>query len=211
MSEYPKIISNFISNEEITRIESFLDSIATPAPHMDALRVCLGYQNSMIASKIGYEHPVLNGYGSGEHSETVKDIGNILLRTKSVLEEEFGQAMDTVNFLYQQLLEGGFNRLHSDSTNLDGTPLSDDGTPEETEWSALLYLTSGGGEDFEGGELIFPKQELTYVPVKGDLVFFIGDVHHPHRVAKVTSGVRSTLVSFFARKGNVSEVIAFHD
>lgn len=208
MSNYPKIISNFISDEEAERIEKFLSSIAKPAPHMGSLNTALGYQNSNIASKIGYSQPAISGYESGEHAQTVKDVGDILIRIKSVLETEFDQEMDTVNYLYQQLLEGGFNMLHSDSTKLDGTPLSDDGTPEETEWSALLYLTSGN-EDFQGGELIFPKQELTYVPVKGDLVFFIGDVNHPHRVAKVTEGVRSTLVSFFGRKGNTSDVIAF--
>lgn len=210
MSEYPKIKSNFISDEEIVRLENFLDSIAKTSPHNEYLRTALGYQNSNIASLVGYSELALNGYESTEHAQTVKDIGAILLRIKAVLEEEFGQEMDTVNYLYQQLLEGGFNMLHSDSTNLDGTPLSDDGTPEETEWSALLYLNSGN-EEFEGGDLIFPKQELTYTPVKGDLVFFIGDVHHPHRVSKVTKGVRSTLVSFFGRKGNTSDVVAFVD
>ena len=208
MSKYPKIISNFISNEEIARIESFLGSIAETAPHNEHLKVALGYPSSNFASLVGYSQLALNGYESTKHAQTVKDIGDILLRIKAVLEEEFGQEMDTVNYIYQQLLEGGFNFLHSDSTNLDGSPLSEDGTPEELEWSALLYLNSGN-KDFGGGELIFPKQNLTYVPVEGDLVFFVGDVDHPHKVTKVTSGVRSTLVCFFGKKGNTSDASLF--
>jgi predicted 2-oxoglutarate/Fe(II)-dependent dioxygenase YbiX len=106
--------------------------------------------------------------------------------------------------------EGAFNPLHSDTTNLDGTPLQPDGTPEELEWSGLLYLNNNG-EDFEGGTIYFPKQDVEILPKAGDLVLFPGDVHHVHEVPEVTKGKRKNLVFFYGREGVVGSDKNFFD
>lgn len=95
-----------------------------------------------------------------------------------------------------KIVEGGSNHLHSDRYMLDGSKW-DDGTGREDEYqfSAILYLSSQG-EDFEGGNIIFPQHQLTVTPEPGMLVFFPGDLEHIHRVDKITSGNRHAIVMF---------------
>lgn len=96
-----------------------------------------------------------------------------------------------------KLAKGAFNGLHSDMYNLDGSPHED---PSRTtrEFSALVYL-SEYGEDFTGGELVFPQHELRHQPKIGDLVFFRGDLEHTHKVRHVLSGERYAIVMFFSK------------
>jgi hypothetical protein len=82
---------------------------------------------------------------------------------------------------------------------LDGSSWNDgSGREDELEYSALLYL-SDYGTDFTGGEIIFPKQNLTIYPTKGMLVFFRGDLEHPHEVNTIISGNRYAIVTFFGK------------
>lgn len=50
------------------------------------------------------------------------------------------------------------------------------------------------GDDYEGGYLEFPKQEISVKLSKGDLILFPGSYTHPHGVTKLTSGERRVLV-----------------
>ena len=206
MSKSVVVIDDFISKEKAMEFEKFLSNIAIDSEHAKHYRVALGYENSVVASKIGYSEPVLRGYEGNE--QLIEELGGVLVSIKETVEAHFMQEMDTVQFAYHQMTAGARNALHSDSTKLDGSPYNDDGTPEELEWSALLYLTSHG-EDFTGGEIVFPKQDLVHKAVKGQLLFFKGDHHHPHGVETVTSGERSVLVAFFGKRGNVSESAHF--
>jgi hypothetical protein len=208
MGKYPVIIDNFIPEYEAVRFEKFLSDIAQDSPFVENYRIALGYPNSVYASKVGYSEPVIQGYENTENEQVVKDLGDLLLSVKEMLEADFLEEMGTVQYSYHQMLEGARNRLHSDSTKLDGSPLNEDGTPEEVEWSALLYLTSYE-EDFSGGEIEFPNQGLVHKPMRGQLMFFKGDVNYPHKVHTVTGGLRSALVFFFGRRGNTSEARNF--
>jgi predicted 2-oxoglutarate/Fe(II)-dependent dioxygenase YbiX len=87
---------------------------------------------------------------------------------------------------------------------LDGKPNREDGLPEEQEYSALLYFSSYG-DDFTGGELEFPLQDLIIHPENGDLIIFRGNHLYPHRVSLVTMGMRDTMILFLGKKGNVSD------
>lgn len=81
---------------------------------------------------------------------------------------------------------------------------SDDAGGEEIKYGVVLYLN----EDFEGGELIYPKLDLEIKPKKGMLVYHLGS--EKHRVSKVISGNRYTLTSFIrtqkARHKNIASV-----
>jgi hypothetical protein len=208
MTEYPIIIDNFIPKEDAERFNTFLASIVQPLPNKPKFRIAMGYPTSIVASKVGYSIPVLEGYEGTEHEQTVKDLGELLIRVKETLESSFSAEMDTVQYVYNQMLEGAKNSLHSDSSKLDGSPLNEDGTPEELQWSALVYLSSYD-EEFTGGKIVFPKQEISHEPVEGQLVFFKGDHEHPHEVEVVTGGVRSALVFFFGKRGDLSNAVNF--
>jgi hypothetical protein len=50
------------------------------------------------------------------------------------------------------------------------------------------------GDDYEGGYLEFPKQEVSIKLSTGDLILFPGSYTHPHGVTKLTNGERRVLV-----------------
>jgi len=49
-------------------------------------------------------------------------------------------------------------------------------------------------DDYEGGKLIFPRQNVTYRLEKGDVIVFPGGLTHPHYVEPVTKGFRDVIV-----------------
>jgi hypothetical protein len=49
-------------------------------------------------------------------------------------------------------------------------------------------------ENFEGGVLFFPRQNVNYKLKMGDIITFPGGITHPHYVTKVTKGQRNVIV-----------------
>jgi predicted 2-oxoglutarate/Fe(II)-dependent dioxygenase YbiX len=202
MTSDPVVLDNFITTELADKLCAFLDPKL--GPENNKIYTALGFQNSIQASKAGFSEPALHGIFNPEDSLIVSELGNIYVRVRDILEKYFGVEMDLVNAIYQKLITGASNSLHSDSSMLDGSPWQKDGTPEELEWSALLYLNNYD-EDFTGGSIRFPLQEVELFPRKGQLVFFKGDLDHIHEVTTVESGERRNIVFFYAKRGNISD------
>ena len=83
---------------------------------------------------------------------------------------------------------GQFQAPHADRENMDGRPHP---FPWR-DYGCVLYLN----DDFEGGEVYFPFQELKPRITPGMLAFFPGDSSHLHGVEPVRSGIRYTLSTF---------------
>lgn len=49
-------------------------------------------------------------------------------------------------------------------------------------------------ENFDGGVLFFPRQNVNYKLKIGDIIVFPGGITHPHYVTKVTEGQRNVLI-----------------
>jgi predicted 2-oxoglutarate/Fe(II)-dependent dioxygenase YbiX len=111
--------------------------------------------------------------------------------------------------IFAEVAEGGFNGLHCDSVMLDGTPWDDNNEAlDNLEFSALVYLNTSG-VDYEGGQIEFPNQKIRVTPEAGKMVFFRGDIDHPHEVFEVTAGKRYTLVLFYGRASEVKQYQRF--
>jgi predicted 2-oxoglutarate/Fe(II)-dependent dioxygenase YbiX len=193
------IIKSYISKEDCQLYIDFLEPKATLTERTGIFNA-IGYPTSLVASQVNGETGALYG----DSDPTNKKLGALFIDIRTAAEEFFGSEIDLCNANYQVLPPGTSNPMHSDTTKLDGSPISKDGTVEEVEWSGLLYLNTCG-EDFEGGTLYFPEFDLDYVPQAGDLVVFRGDLEHRHEVKKVLSGHRKNLVFFWGKRGNVSE------
>jgi predicted 2-oxoglutarate/Fe(II)-dependent dioxygenase YbiX len=63
--------------------------------------------------------------------------------------------------------------------------------------SVVWYLN----EEFEGGELVFPKFEVSIRPTTGLVVMFPSTHDYPHGTKPVTKGVRYAVVSWMAAIG----------
>lgn len=201
------IVNDFISREFAHTLVDFLDPLLKETPR-DGMRGALGYETSAIAAAIGYTADAVAGLRGTDREYLVEELNSLIRRTKETVEFSFNLELDLVNCSYQELTEGADNPLHSDSTQLDGSPWREDGVEEELEFSALLYLNNHG-EDYLGGEIEFPLENILIEPKAGQLVFFKGDLEHIHEVKTVISGARKNLVFFFSRKGNVSDLNHF--
>jgi hypothetical protein len=194
-----KIVEGVISPEDCQRYSDFLDANSYQSPRPSIVNA-LGYSSSLQASKTNGETGVIHG----DDSEVNKELGQVFEDVKKIGEEFFGRELDLCQSNYQLLLPGADNGVHADAIELDGTPIQPDGTPDEIEWSGLLYLNSYE-ESFTGGVLYFPGLEIEYRPRAGDVVVFRGDIEHRHGVTEVLSGERRNIVFFWSNKGNVSE------
>jgi hypothetical protein len=78
---------------------------------------------------------------------------------------------------------------HADRANPDGRP---HGMPFR-DFASIVYLNDA----YEGGELYFPRLDLTVKPATGMLLAFTGGWYHEHGVLKVQSGERLTMPAFY--------------
>jgi predicted 2-oxoglutarate/Fe(II)-dependent dioxygenase YbiX len=79
---------------------------------------------------------------------------------------------------------------------------------EDLEFSALVYLNTCG-VDYAGGNIYFPNQNIDLMPKAGQMIFFRGDIDHPHGVSEVTSGKRYALVLFYGRSDRVKAYLQY--
>ncbi len=94
---------------------------------------------------------------------------------------------DTVQLV--QWPAGMFMQPHADRANPDGRA---HGFPHR-DFASLVYLN----DDYEGGELYFPRLDLVLRPTAGMMVTFTGGWHHEHGVLLVKSGLRLTMPAFY--------------
>lgn len=78
---------------------------------------------------------------------------------------------------------------HADAENEDGSP--------HPFWyrkfGCILYLNT----DFDGGEIYFPKKDITLKPEAGTLVFFPSTVEWLHGVKETKNGERYNMATFW--------------
>jgi predicted 2-oxoglutarate/Fe(II)-dependent dioxygenase YbiX len=80
---------------------------------------------------------------------------------------------------------------HADNMNTDGEP---HGMPWR-DYASVIYLN----DDYDGGELYFPRIDVEMKPVAGTLVAFTGGEKHLHGVRKVGRRTRYTMPGWYTR------------
>lgn len=94
-----------------------------------------------------------------------------------------------IGYHTQKWEPGAYARKHSDNTDEEGNS----GAFARSRYAGFLYLN----ENFEGGVLTFPDQDLSITPQTGLLAVFDGGFNNMHEVTMITKGVRYTLGSFW--------------
>lgn len=107
------------------------------------------------------------------------------------------------DFCRMETADGGFCPGHTDAEGLgpDGSAYM----PEYSPWhiyepnlidmSANIYVNN----DFEGGQLHFPKFDITIEHTPGQLVWFPGSAEYEHGVHKISGAPRWNIITHFAR------------
>jgi hypothetical protein len=90
-------------------------------------------------------------------------------------------------------LPGQLQMPHADKELHEG---ENAGKPNDFPWydiAGLFYLN----DDYEGGELYFPNQDVRFKPKAGSAYFFPGDMNYIHGVSEIKSGIRYVIPFFF--------------
>ena len=94
-----------------------------------------------------------------------------------------------IGYHTQKWEPGAYARVHSDNTDEHGNS----GAFTRSRYAGFLYLN----DDFEGGLLRFPDQNIEIQPEVGMLAVFDGGFNNMHEVTLITKGVRYTIGSFW--------------
>jgi hypothetical protein len=130
---------------------------------------------------------------SAELSPTIfSDIEKIMPEAIASVHSIDSKIICKVGYHAQKWETGAFARMHSDNTDQHGNP----GPFERSKYAGFLYLN----EDFEGGVLKFPGQDIEIKPKVGMLAVFDGGFNNMHEVSSITKGIRYTIGSFWDDK-----------
>jgi len=168
------VLENFIKKDDLVKIQDFCSTLNTfeniPGDNWDN-RVC----TNPILFKISREiNSILKKYQS-EHKKNIENFFNVELK-------------DNVPSIVIWR-EGDSQGLHADKELLDG---GDNHYPEN-DVASLFYLN----DNYTGGEIYFPIQNVKLKMKAGSAVFFPGDKFYQHGVTAVESGTRFTCPAFW--------------
>jgi hypothetical protein len=117
------------------------------------------------------------------------DIENAMPEAIASIHSLDPKIISKIGYHTQKWEPGAFARVHSDNTDHEGNS----GAFTRSRYAGFLYLN----DDFEGGLLRFPDQEIEIKPKVGMLAVFDGGFNNMHEVTLITKGVRYTIGSFW--------------
>jgi predicted 2-oxoglutarate/Fe(II)-dependent dioxygenase YbiX len=105
------------------------------------------------------------------------------------VEYKFGRKLEQTKPGIRKWYPGENQDVHADGETADGWP----GYNYIVDYGSIIYLN----EEYEGGELFFPKYNIHIKPKAGTLIFFPSTNMYAHGVTGVKSGVRYTSPHFW--------------
>lgn len=170
-------LSDFVPQYQLDAICEFIESCPPASGTAETDANVVYYARQEILN----ENPFIDGVVS-----LVSD------RVRLSAEKLFDCRLGESGVLITKTMVGHIPEEHADSQNMDGTPKS--GCADFLV-SAVVYIN----DDFEGGELVFPKVNYSYKPVAGSCIMFPSSVEYSHYVASVISGERVVLPFWFPK------------
>lgn len=117
------------------------------------------------------------------------DIENAMPEAIASVHDLDPKIISKIGYHTQKWEPGAYARIHSDNTDEHGKS----GAFTRSRYAGFLYLN----DDFEGGLLRFPDQDIEIKPQIGMLAVFDGGFNNMHEVSLIESGVRYTIGSFW--------------
>lgn len=178
------VYENFLTPEESSRVISVLDKVASNGT-LTWMPISFYESYSSTLPKEGAEEiaeaelpPDIFAQIKAKVIEAVASVHD--LDPKTIVE---------IGYHTQKWEPGAYARVHSDNTDEHGNS----GPFARSRYAAFLYLN----DDFQGGTLKFPKQDISIEPKVGMLAAFDGGFENMHEVTLIESGVRYTIGSFW--------------
>lgn len=183
-------LNNFMKPEELNFIRDFAKNLnewdVTRTHYNDNGTVTYesGYWDDRVASATTLDRV---------NPSVLYLIDTLNARLKKVIKMKYKVLAEPVGPAIVRWLPGQFQLPHADKELHEGP---DAGTPNDFphyDIGALYYLN----DDYDGGELYFPKQDLEFKPEAGSAYFFPGDLNYIHGVKEIKSGIRYTSPAFW--------------
>jgi predicted 2-oxoglutarate/Fe(II)-dependent dioxygenase YbiX len=105
------------------------------------------------------------------------------------IEYKFGRKLEKTKPGIRKWYPGEYQDIHADGETAGGWP----GYNYIVDYGSIIYLN----DDYEGGELFFPKYDIFIKPKPGTLIFFPSTNMYTHGVTEVKSGIRYTSPHFW--------------
>ena len=190
MTSYPKIIDDFISDEECKTLLDLaengtvlFDAMTCGIPRWDKRNI---YTQSLLPNH--------------------KVVYDIILQVADRIQEKIRYLENDNNIwlevpMYSRWLPGDhLVPPHADNIEQDGV------TPNASPWRShgiVLYLN----DNFDGGEIFYKNHNITMKPKPRICAIHRGGIEDTHGVYEVQNGVRHTIVSFACKdKSHVDKV-----
>lgn len=183
-------LNNFIKKEEL----EFLINFARNLKEWDVTRTHYNDDGTIIYESDYWTDRVATSTTLYKVNPEVPSLIDVLNnRLSKVIKSTFKVSAKPVGPAIVKWLPGQFQLPHADKELHEGP---DAGKPNDFphyDIGALYYLN----DDYEGGELYFPKQDIEFKPEPGSAYFFPGDMNYIHGVREITSGIRYTCPAFW--------------
>lgn len=162
--------------------------------HWDVTETHYNEDGVVIYDSDFWKDRVATGKSLNEEDPEIADVIRTLVERLKVEVDDFFKvdALPTSPAIVRWL-PGQKQLPHADKELHEG---ENAGKPNDFPWydlAGLFYLN----DDYEGGELYFPNQDLQFKPKPGSAYFFPGDMNFIHGVTEITSGIRYVIPFFW--------------
>jgi len=178
------LYENFIDEETAAKIIKVLDKHADsgtiswmPISFYESYSSVLPQDNDQEVISIGLSPTIFS------------DIEKAISKAVASVHDLDESTIVKIGYHTQKWEPGAYARIHSDNTDEHGNS----GAFTRSRYAAFLYLN----DNFEGGFLQFPGQDISIQPKIGTLAAFDGGFNNMHEVTLITSGIRYTIGSFW--------------
>lgn len=183
-------LENFMTQEEI----DFLENAAKSITIWDVTESHTNENGTVIYDANYWKDRVATRSSLDKNDPRIGPIiEGLFKKLQPIIEEFFQVKVQPTGQTIVRWLPGQFQKPHADKELHEGP---DAGLPNDFPYydlSSLFYLN----DDYEGGELYFPLQDVKFKPKKGAAYFFPGDMHFIHGVTEIKSGIRYTCPFFW--------------
>lgn len=183
-------LENFMTEEEI----NFLEKAAKSITIWDQTESHKNENGTVIYDADYWKDRVATRYSLDRNDRKIGPaIEKLFIRLQPIIEDFFQVKVRPTGQTIVRWLPGQFQKPHADKELHEGP---DAGLPNDFPYydlSSLFYLN----DDYEGGELYFPLQNVQFKPKKGAAYFFPGDKNYIHGVTEIKNGIRYTCPFFW--------------
>lgn len=183
-------LENFMTEQEV----DFLEKAAKSITIWDVTESHVNENGTVIYDSDYWKDRVASAPSLNKNDpKIVPVIYGLFERLQPIIEKFYQVKAEPTGQTIVRWLPGQFQNPHADKELHDGP---DAGKPNDFPYydiASLFYIN----DDYEGGELYFPLQDIKFKPKRGAAYFFPGDKNFVHGVSEIKSGIRYTCPFFW--------------